>query len=104
MASIAHRLSGMGLFAGFAWLLFLLDLALGSPDGFARAQAVLAGTGGKCALLAVLALLAYHLLAGLRHLLLDMHIGDTFDAARRASWLVFALTAAAVLALWAWLW
>ena len=104
MASIAHRLSGMGLFVGFAWLLYLLDLALDSPAGFARAQALLAGTGGKVLLLAVLALLAYHLMAGIRHLLLDMHIGDTMAAARRGSWLVFAATAVAVGALGAWLW
>ena len=104
MASIAHRLTGVGLFAGFAWLLYLLGLALDSPAGFDRAEAMLAVAGGKLALLAVLALLAYHLLAGIRHLLLDLHIGDTLAAARRGSWLVFALTAAAVLALGAWLW
>ena len=104
MASIAHRLSGMGLFVGFAWLLYLIDLALASPAGFDRAAAMLAGSGGKLALLAVLALLAYHLLAGIRHLLLDMHIGDTLAAARTASWSVFALTAVVVAALGAWLW
>ena len=104
MASIAHRLTGVGLFAGFAWLLYLLDLALTSPAGFARAAALLADSGAKLGLLAVLALLAYHLLAGIKHLLLDMHIGDTLAAARRGSWLVFALTAVAVAALGAWLW
>ena len=104
MASIAHRLTGVGLFAGFAWLLYLLDLALGSAAGFDRAQALLAGSGAKFALLGVLALLAYHLFAGIRHLLLDLHVGDSLIAARRASWLVFALTAVAVLALGAWLW
>ena len=104
MASIAHRITGMGLFVGFAWLLYLLDLALGSPAGFDRAAVLLAGSSGKLALLAVLALLAYHLLAGIRHLLLDMHIGDTLAAARAASWFVFALTAVVVAALGAWLW
>ncbi len=104
MASIAHRLTGVGLFAGFAWLLYLLHLALDSPAGFDRAEALLAAYGGKLGLLAMMALLAYHLIAGIKHLLLDMHIGDTLQAARRASWLVFALTAAAVLALGFWLW
>ena len=104
MASIAHRLSGAGLFAGFAWLLYLLDLALDSPAGFERAESLLAGTGGRLALLGVMAMLTYHLLAGVRHLLLDLHIGDTLGAARRASWLVFALTAVGVAALGAWLW
>lgn len=104
MASIAHRLTGVGLFIGFAWLLYLLDLALSSPAGFGRAEAILAGTGGKLVLLGILAMLAYHLLAGIKHLLLDLHVGDTLAAARRASWLVFALTAVVVAALGAWLW
>ena len=104
MASIAHRISGMGLFVGFGWLLYLLGLALASPEGFARAAALLAGLGAKITLLALLAMLAYHLLAGIRHLLLDLHVGDTLVVARRASWLVFALTAVAVAALGAWLW
>ena len=104
MASIAHRITGMGLFAGFAWLLYLLDLALDSPAGFERAQAMLGVAGGRLALLGILALLSYHLLAGVRHLLLDLHLGDTLRAARGASWLVFGLTAAAVAALAAWLW
>ena len=104
MASIAHRITGVGLFAGFAWLLYLLDLALASPAGFDRAAALLAGSGGKLTLLALLALLAYHLLAGIRHLLLDMHIGDTLSAARAASWFVFAMTAVVVAVLGAWLW
>ena len=104
MASIAHRVTGIGLFAGVAWLLYLLGLALGSPAGFERAQVLLGGVAGRLALLGVLALLTYHLLAGVRHLLLDLHIGDTLPEARRASWLVFALTGLAVAALGAWLW
>ena len=77
MASIAHRLSGVLLFGGFAYLLYLLDLALSSPAGFARAQAFLALPLAKLALLGVLAALVYHLLAGVKHLLLDLHIGVT---------------------------
>jgi len=104
MACIAHRISGVGLFAGFAWLLYLLDRALASAESFAQVQAALSGDGAKAALLAVLAMLSYHLFAGIRHLLLDMHIGDSLKAARRASWFVFGLTlvAAAVLGVWLW--
>lgn len=104
MASIAHRLSGVLLFGGFAYLLYLLDLALSSPAGFARAQAFLALPLAKLALLGVLAALVYHLLAGVKHLLLDLHIGDGMAAASRASWAVFGFTALCILLLAAWLW
>ena len=104
VASITHRISGVLLFLGFAYLLYLLDLALSSEAGFERAAGLLAMTFPKLALWGVLALLAYHLLAGIKHLLLDLHIGDTLAAAKRASWLVFAVTAGAVALLGAWLW
>ena len=104
IASIAHRVSGILLFIGFAYLLYLLDLALSSAAGFAEASALLATIGPKLALWGVLALLAYHLLAGVRHLLLDLHVGDTFAAAKAAAWLVFAATAVATALLGAWLW
>lgn len=104
MASIAHRISGVLLFLGVAYLLYLLDLALSSEAGFARAQALLAAASPKLVLLGVLAVLAYHLLAGVKHLLLDLHIGDSMAAARLGSWAVFTLTAFVVVLLGAWLW
>ena len=104
MASIAHRISGVLLFVGVAYLLYLLDLALSSEAGFVRAQALLAMAAPKLVLLGVLAMLAYHLLAGVKHLLLDLHIGDSMAAARLGSWAVFALTALCILLLAAWLW
>ena len=94
----------MALFLGFAYLLYLLDLALSSEAGFERAASLLAMTPPKLALWGVLALLAYHLLAGIRHLLLDVHVGDGFAAAKRASWLVFVTTGVAAALLGAWLW
>jgi len=103
IASIAHRISGILLFFGFAYLLYLLDLALASEAGFAKAGSLLATTLPKLALWGVLALLAYHLLAGVKHLLLDLHVGDGFVTAKRASWLVFAATGAAAVLLGAWL-
>ena len=104
MASIAHRISGVLLFLGVAYLFYLLDLALSSAAGFAEARVLLAAGLPKLVLLGVLAMLAYHLLAGVKHLLLDLHIGDSMATARRASWAVFALTALCILLLAAWLW
>lgn len=104
MASIAHRISGLLLVAGVGYLLYLLNLALASEAGFAEAGALLARPWAKLALLAVLANLAYHLIAGVKHLLLDLHIGDSLAAARLGAWTTFALTALAVLALGIWLW
>ena len=95
VASILHRISGVVLFVGALYLCYLLDAALGGEEGFARAATTLATPGGKFALWAILSALAYHLVAGARHVLLDLHVGDSLGAARAGSWITIVLSAAA---------
>ena len=104
VASILHRITGMVLFVGTIYLCYLLDLALGDQAGFERAASMLATPAGKVALWAILAALSYHLLAGIRHLLLDFHIGDTLAASRLGSWISILLALAAIVAAAVWLW
>ena len=104
VASILHRITGMVLFVGTIYLCYLLDLGLGDQAGFERAAAMLATPAGKVALWAILAALSYHLLAGIRHLLLDFHIGDTLAGARIGSWISILLALAVVVAAAVWLW
>lgn len=104
VASILHRITGVVLFAGVFYLCWLLDMALGSAAGFQRAVAVVDGWSGKVALWLVLVSLAFHLFAGVRHLLADFHVGDSLQAARTGTWAVFALAALAALFGAVWLW
>lgn len=104
VASILHRITGVVLFAGVFYLCWLLDMALESGTGFRRAAAVVDGGLGKFALWLVLVSLAFHLFAGVRHLLADFHVGDSLQAARMGTWAVFALAALAGLLGGVWLW
>ncbi len=104
VASITHRITGVALFAGTAYLLYLLDLALGSEAGFARAAGLIEEGLGKFALWITLAALAYHFIAGLRHLLLDFHVGDSLAGARRSAWTTLGLAFLAAAAAGVWLW
>ena len=104
IASIAHRITGVALFGGIAFLLWLLDLALSSAAGFAEAEELLAAPLPKLVLWGILSLLIYHLVAGIKHLLLDFHIGDTFEAATRSSYVVLIVSAVLVALTGVWLW
>jgi succinate dehydrogenase / fumarate reductase, cytochrome b subunit len=104
IASITHRITGVLLFVAIAYLLWLLGLALGSPAGFAEAGDVLAQPLPKLVLLAVLAMLLFHILAGLKHLVMDFHHWDTLEAGRLASQGVFVLTVIGTAAAGVWLW
>jgi len=104
IASIIHRITGVLLFLGIGYLLWLLDLALESAEGFAAAGALLDRPFPKLVLWGVLVLVAYHLVAGIKHLLLDFHLGDTIEAAVLGAYVTFAATALIAVALGAWLW
>jgi succinate dehydrogenase / fumarate reductase cytochrome b subunit len=82
--SILHRVSGVLLFAGTAWLLFLLDRSLQSAAGFESVRTYLAHPLVKIALLALIWSYCHHFCAGIRFLLLDVHVGVEKQAARRS--------------------
>ena len=104
IASITHRVTGAALFFASLGLLYLLDLALTGPAGFAEAKAILDGGLVKLVLWLALSGLLYHLVAGVKHMLLDFHFGDTPEAARFGSVAVFSISAVLALLLGAWLW
>ena len=104
ITSITHRITGVLLFVAIAYLLWLLDGALASAEGFAAVSGTLAETGPRLVLLGVIAMLWFHILAGLKHLVMDFHHWDTLEAGRRASQGVIALTLAGVALAGVWLW
>lgn len=104
IASIIHRITGVLLFLGIGYLLWLLSMALSSPVGFADTQALLAEPLPKLALIGVVGLLVYHLVAGIKHMIMDFHIGDTLEAASFESYLVFVISIVLTAVLGVWLW
>lgn len=95
--SILHRVSGAALFLFIPLLLTLFEWSLESPQTFARFKAAFSHWSIKLILLGLIWAYLHHLLAGLRHLALDLHYGSELPAARASSWAV--LVAAIVLTL-----
>jgi succinate dehydrogenase / fumarate reductase cytochrome b subunit len=104
LASILHRITGVLLFGGIAMLLYLADLALGSAESFEQAAIVAHEPLPRLLLLGLLGVLLYHFFAGIKHLLLDFHIGETMESAKTGVYLVFAATIVSTLALGVLLW
>ena len=104
IVSILHRVSGFGLFV-MAWVLLgLLCMSLDSPESFERAKECLTGTIGKLFVLGIAWAFLHHFCAGIRFLLLDLHVGTELSAARKSSAAVLvvslALTILVGVALW----
>ena len=95
--SIVHRLTGVLMFLATPFLIYLLDLSLSSPYGFARAGEIVHSGLGMLVLFGLLWGLLHHLFAGIRYLLLDVHIGVDKPYYRYSAWTV--LIAAPLVAL-----
>lgn len=100
--SILHRVSGVVLFAAIAVFLWLLDASLSSEEGFNAIKETLGNPLCKLVVWASLAGLAYHMAAGIRHLIMDFGIGETLEGGRLGAKIV--LVVAAVLILLAGVW
>ena len=93
LVSIAHRVSGLVLvlvLPAFVWMLARVE---GSADDFLNLQQLL----NDCFVLRGvvwmgISALVYHLLAGLRHLLMDMGLGHSLCCAKLSAWLMVALS------------
>lgn len=104
IASILHRISGVIVFAGTAILLWLLDISLTSPEGFAELREAGMSPLAKLIIWGVLAALGYHMVAGVRHLLMDIGIGESSEGGPRGAVIVFAVSAVLIVLLGVWVW
>jgi succinate dehydrogenase / fumarate reductase cytochrome b subunit len=93
ISSITHRLAGIYIF--FVTLplsLFLLYFSTKSYNDFMFISALLKDSILFATFVAFSFLIfAYHILTGVRHLLQDMHIGESLEASRASSYIVFFL-------------
>ena len=102
--SILHRISGLILFFLIPLFLFSLQKSLHSADGFSSIANYVGNPVVKFIVWAFVAALIYHLIAGIRHLFMDMGVGETLQGARRgAMWVIILAVILCILMGW-WLW
>jgi succinate dehydrogenase / fumarate reductase cytochrome b subunit len=88
--SILHRATGAFLVLLLPFALYILDRSLQDPVAFSEIAECLTSLTGRIALLIIVWAFAQHFMSGIRHLLLDVGIGDSKTAARLNAWLAFA--------------
>lgn len=102
--SILHRASGVVLFLMLPLLLWLLSRSLASSDSFNRLHQSLMHPLLKLVIWTTLSALLYHLLAGIRHLLMDAGIGESLKGGRFTAYTVAIISAIGIILLGVWLW
>ncbi|MDF9777598.1 succinate dehydrogenase, cytochrome b556 subunit [Pseudomonas baetica] len=104
VTSFLHRVSGIILFLGLGFMLYALGKSLGSEEGFADVKATLTSPLAKLVAWGLLSALLYHLVAGVRHLIMDMGIGETLEGGRLGSKIIIAVSVVLIVLAGVWIW
>ena len=102
--SILQRVSGVVLFAAIAVFLWILDASLSSEESFNAVKECVGGTFCQLIIWASLAALAYHIVAGVRHLFMDFGIGETLEGGQLGAKIVFVVAAILIVLAGVWVW
>ena len=104
ISSILHRVTGVAMFFALLFVIWAWAVSVQSPEGFANVQAIMDGFFGKFVAIGTASALTYHILGGLRHVVMDLghweelESGNTSAKAVIALWVV--LTVVLGVALW----
>ena len=103
-ASILHRISGVIMVFAIGILLWTLSTSLSSAEGFAQIQGYLDGFFFKFIVFGCLSALTYHILAGVRHLFMDLGHFEELASGNMTAKLVIALWLVISVVVGVWLW
>jgi succinate dehydrogenase / fumarate reductase cytochrome b subunit len=105
VVSISHRISGVILFVGLAFLFYLFDTSLEGALGFALAQNLLQENFfAQFVTWGLLSSLGFHFSAGMKHLIMDLGHGEELEAANNAAKFVIALAVVLAILAGVWVW
>ena len=104
VTSFLHRVSGIILFLGLGLMLYALSKSLSTEEGFAEVKSCLTNPMVKFVAWCLLSALLYHLVAGVRHLIMDMGIGDTLEGGRLGSKVVICISVMMTVLIGIWVW
>jgi len=85
-------------------MLYVLSKSLGSEEGFAEVKAGLTSPLAKFVIWGLLSALLYHLVAGVRHLIMDMGVGETLEGGKLGSKIVIVISVVVIVLAGVWVW
>ena len=84
-ASILHRISGVVMLVSLVFLIWAFAVSLSGPEGFAQIENLMTSFIAKFIGWGILTALGFHLIIGLRHLVMDMGYWEELDSGRTSA-------------------
>jgi succinate dehydrogenase / fumarate reductase cytochrome b subunit len=104
LASLTHRITGVGLFVAIGFLMWALNLSLESQAGFEQVKSVMTHPFAKFIAWGIATFVVYHLIAGIKHLFMDAGYFETKEGGALVSQAVFVLSIIGAVLVGIWLW
>jgi len=104
ITSILHRVSGIIIFVGVAFMLYGLQLSLSGEEGFSQVSELLNSFFAKLIIWGIMSALLYHLVAGIKHLLMDMGVAEELESGRVAAKITIAVSVVLIVLAGVWIW
>lgn len=104
LISISHRITGVLLFVALPGLIWILQQSLASQDSWVKLNQLLTNFSVKFGLWIIIVAFSLHIFAGVRHLIMDLHMADSLCASRKTAWFTVILTIIMAILSAYWLW
>ncbi len=102
--SILHRISGILIFLFTPLMLYLLHRSLLSRPSFLLLKQTLQMPMMKLGIWIMLAAIIFHLLAGIRHMIMDLGYAEGLKAARATAYIILSVSIVMTILVGVWLW
>ncbi len=91
VSSILHRVTGVAMFFALLFVIWAWAVSVSSPDGFANVQTIMDGVIGKLIAIGTASALTYHILGGIRHVIMDMGHWEELESGNNSARAIIAL-------------
>lgn len=89
---------------GVGLMIYALDLSLTSEASFAELQGIMSSGLVKFVVWLLLSGLIYHFVAGIKHLLMDVGIGEELESGRAGAIITLVVSAILIVLAGVWVW
>ena len=91
ISSILHRVTGVAMFFALLFVIWAWAVSVSSADGFASVQDIMDGAIGKLIAIGTASALIYHILGGVRHVIMDMGHWEELESGNLSAKVIMVL-------------